>query len=412
MNERMETTHEVIKRKLIVFKRANSEKWQCRYKIKDEWIRCSTNEYTLESAIQSANMILIEAHVREKLNVAPVSKKFRDVARLAIQRIENEIAQKEGKAIYKDYTMIIKSYLLPVLGNMSVEQIKLKELEALEQFRIKRMGKVPKRSTMLNHNAALKRVFDEAVMHGYMTEAHCPVLVAKGAKCERRIEFSMEEIKKMLSGFDSWIEKGKTHSLQLRYLLKDYVITLLDTGARPGRELFELKWSNIKFANEHNLIFNIQMSKTGERRSIAREPTIQALRRIAKRNFDMTLEEILNANRQDNIFRYVEFCSKRNGKLNQIPKMVQPSSFFRMFVGYLKEMNLLVCPITLKSRSFYSIRHTYATFALTYDNVNIHTLAKQMGTSVVMIEKHYSHLDAVKAIEQLGGAKTLSLMSM
>ena len=68
--------------------------------------------------------------------------------------------------------------------------------------------------------------------------------------------------------------------------------------------------------------------------------------------------------------------------------------------------------MALKSRSFYSLRHTYATFALTYDNVNIHTLAKQMGTSVVMIEKHYSHLDAVKAIEQLGGAKTLSLMSM
>ncbi len=412
MRERIETTHEIIKRTLIVFKRANSDKWQCRYRIKDEWIRCSTNEYTLESAIQSANMILIEAHVREKLNVAPVSKKFRDVAKLAIQRIETEIAQKEGKAIYKDYTMIIKSYLLPVLGNISIEQIKLKELEALEKFRIKKMGKVPKRSTILNHNAALKRVFDEAVMHGYMTEAQRPMLVAKGAKCERRVEFSMEEIKIMLSGFDSWIEKAKTHSKQLRYLLKDYVITLLDTGARPGRELFELKWSNVKFANEHNLIFNIQMSKTGERRAIAREPTIQALRRIAQRNFDMTLEEMLNANKQEHIFRYTEFCSKRNGKLNQIPKMVKPSSFFRMFVGYLKEMNLLVCPITLKSRSFYSIRHTYATFALTYDNVNIHTLAKQMGTSVVMIEKHYSHLDAVKAIEQLGGAKTLSLMSM
>jgi integrase len=395
-----------------VFKRANSDKWQCRYRIKDEWIRCSTNEYTLESAIQSANMILIEAHVREKLNVAPVSKKFRDVAKLAIQRIETEIAQQEGKAIYKDYTMIIKSYLLPVLSNISIEQIKLKELEALEKFRIKKMGKVPKRSTILNHNAALKRVFDEAVIHGFMTEAQRPMLVAKGAKCERRVEFSMEEIKIMLSGFDSWIEKGKTHSIQLRYLLKDYVITLLDTGARPGRELFELKWSNVKFANEHNLIFNIQMSKTGERRAIAREPTIQALRRIAQRNFDMTLEEMLNANKQEHIFRYTEFCSKRNGKLNQIPKMVKPSSFFRMFVGYLKEMNLLVCPITLKSRSFYSIRHTYATFALTYDNVNIHTLAKQMGTSVVMIEKHYSHLDAVKAIEQLSGLATRKLMFM
>ena len=412
MRQRIETTHEIIKRTLIVFKRANSDKWQCRYRIKDEWIRCSTNEYTLESAIQSANMILIEAHVREKLNVAPVSKKFRDVAKLAIQRIETEIAQQEGKAIYKDYTMIIKSYLLPVLSNISIEQIKLKELEALEKFRIKKMGKVPKRSTILNHNAALKRVFDEAVMHGFMTEAQRPMLVAKGAKCERRVEFSMEEIKIMLSGFDSWIEKAKTHSKQLRYLLKDYVITLLDTGARPGRELFELKWSNVKFANEHNLIFNIQMSKTGERRAIAREPTIQALRRIAQRNFDMTLEEMLNANKQEHIFRYTEFCSKRNGKLNQIPKQIKPSSFFRMFVGYLKEMNLLVCPITLKSRSFYSIRHTYATFALTYDNVNIHTLAKQMGTSVVMIEKHYSHLDAVKAIEQLSGLATRKLMFM
>ena len=412
MRERIETTHEVIKRKLIVFKRANSDKWQCRYKIKDEWIRCSTNEYTLESAIQSANMILIEAHVRDKLNIAPVSKKFKDVAKLAMQRIENEIAQNEGKAIYKDYSMIIRSYLTPVLGNLSVEQIKLKELELLEKFRIKKMGKVPKRSTILNHNAALKRVFDEAVLHGYMTEAQRPVLVAKGAKCERRVEFSMEEIKKMMSGFDNWIQKAKTHSMQLRYLLKDYVIILLDTGARPGRELFELKWSNIKFANEHNLIFNIQKSKTGERRAIAREPTIQALRRIAERNFNTSLEDILNANKQDYIFRYIEFCSKRNGKLNQIPKMVKPSSFFRMFIGYLKEMKLLICPITLKPRSFYSIRHTYATFALTYDNVNIHTLAKQMGTSVVMIEKHYSHLDAVKAIEQLSGANTRRLIEL
>ena len=75
-------------------------------------------------------------------------------------------------------------------------------------------------------------------------------------------------------------------------------------------------------------------------------------------------------------------------------------------------INLLIDPLTRQSRTFYSLRHAYATFALTYDNINIHTLARQMGTSVVMIEKHYSHLDAVKAIEQLGGEKTLSLISM
>jgi integrase len=40
-------------------------------------------------------------------------------------------------------------------------------------------------------------------------------------------------------------------------------------------------------------------------------------------------------------------------------------------------------------RTLYSLRHTYATFALT-NRVDIHVLARQMGTSIGMIEKHYS----------------------
>jgi integrase len=56
------------------------------------------------------------------------------------------------------------------------------------------------------------------------------------------------------------------------------------------------------------------------------------------------------------------------------------------------------------------LRHTYATIALQIDNVEIHTLAVQMGTSVAMIEQHYSHLDAVKAVHQLRGQQSRQLM--
>jgi integrase len=42
-------------------------------------------------------------------------------------------------------------------------------------------------------------------------------------------------------------------------------------------------------------------------------------------------------------------------------------------------------------RTLYSLRHTYATFALT-NRVGIHVLARQMATSIGMLEKHYSHL--------------------
>ena len=40
----------------------------------------------------------------------------------------------------------------------------------------------------------------------------------------------------------------------------------------------------------------------------------------------------------------------------------------------------------------YSLRHTYATEALVKKKVDAHTLSKQMGTSINMIEQHYSHL--------------------
>ena len=53
-----------------------------------------------------------------------------------------------------------------------------------------------------------------------------------------------------------------------------------------------------------------------------------------------------------------------------------------------------------KTRTLYSLRHTYATFALA-EGVDIHTLARQMGTSVAMIERHYSKLTPMMSAEKL-----------
>ena len=51
-------------------------------------------------------------------------------------------------------------------------------------------------------------------------------------------------------------------------------------------------------------------------------------------------------------------------------------------------------------RTLYSLRHTYATLALA-KGVDIHTLARQMGTSVKMIENHYSKLTPMMSAEEL-----------
>jgi integrase len=53
------------------------------------------------------------------------------------------------------------------------------------------------------------------------------------------------------------------------------------------------------------------------------------------------------------------------------------------------------------NKTLYSLRHTYATFELLRGGTVIHTLSKQMGTSVRMLEAHYSKLTATMAAEKL-----------
>ena len=55
------------------------------------------------------------------------------------------------------------------------------------------------------------------------------------------------------------------------------------------------------------------------------------------------------------------------------------------------------------NRTLYSLRHTYAAFKILYAKLDLHRLAKQMSTSVGMLEKHYSHLDPIKAARDIIG---------
>jgi integrase len=128
--------------------------------------------------------------------------------------------------------------------------------------------------------------------------------------------------------------------------------------------------------------------KTGTRDIVGMGRTVEVLRSIAARQYPdrdqpllTPLIKIAKSNNNDRVF----IRSDEN---------IVFSSFQKMFENFLSDHSLLIDPRTNQHRVFYSLRHTYATFALTHDQVPIHTLAKQMGTSVLMIERHYSHLKA------------------
>jgi integrase len=433
MTEKNPTTHTLIDRQLNVYLRERSAIWQCAYQVDGKWQRTSTGQKELALAKKAAHEILIKANIRKQMNVAPITRYFKDIAKLAIERMDTELAAGQGKVIYVDYKIAINKYLIPSLGKYHVDNIDHKALAKLDEDRIKAMGKTPTRSTLVTHNAALNRVFDEAIIRGFMVESNRPKLQAKGQKSQRRPEFNLNEITALKGNFDAWIDNGRADSQALRALLRDYVNVLLDTGARPGDELLNLNWTNIELnmypvitptdqmdeegeridivnANR-TVIFSIESGKTGKRKAIGRLPSVKALNNIAQRNHGKTLKEMLDKGSQEPIFRYREYLNEAAMAVGKSAKLIAPTSFSKLFDSYLEDHNLLIDPITAQRRVLYSLRHTYATLALTHDKVAIHTLAKQMGTSVVMIEKHYSHLDAVKAVHQLRGEESRQLMA-
>lgn len=424
MAQQATTTHTVIDRKLVVYQRERSGVWQCRYKVDGVWQRASTQQTDLQAAKIRANELLIEAEIRKRSNLPVITRKFRDVAKLAVQRMEDELKNNAGKVTYKAYIAYIITYLIPAIGKRNIDRIDAQALDDVELFRIKQTNKPISQSTKLTQNAALNRVFDEAELRGFLTAVNRPKLDAKGIKSQRRAAFGLDEVKALRANFDDWVAHGRNNlSRELRVLLRDYCEVLLDTGARPGVELMNLQWKQVKYSHDPKVVETIideegeavdrfdvreavEMSvsgKTGRRTIIGTRNTVKALVAIARRNYPKADFPVINKLKNIATLKNDDYVFRLKSK-------VQPSSFTKLFNTYLKEQDLLIDPNTGQERVFYSLRHTYATLALTYDKIPIHTLAKQMGTSTLMIEKHYSHLQVVQAIEQLRREETRQLI--
>lgn len=431
MSAKLETTHVVSENEIIVYRRERSEIWQCRYKVGGVWQRASTKERKLKDAKEVAKTLRIRAEIRKHDNLPVITRKFRDVAKLAVQRMQQKTANGDGKVSFKDYIRIITDYLIPILGNRLITNIDNAALDHLDAERIKMMERAPSKSTLLSQNAALNLVFDEAVLRNFLTELNRPKLEAKGKKSTRHPAFELNELQAVLNNFEEWIERARNdHSKEMRQIMRDYVEMLVDTGARPGKELMNVKWKQIKFSmdpieiktgqilvdeegpDEEIVLTDLRRivemtvsGKTGARQIIGRSPTVKVLERIARRVYGVKnsvsdpFKDVITPNNDDYVLR------------TKTKKQDVSTAFQHMLERYLEEHNLLYDPMTETNRVFYSFRHTYATLALTHDKVPIHTLAKQMGTSVLMIERHYSHLKVIQAVEQLSGAETRKRIS-
>ena len=399
MPQKADSTVHILEGKATLFRRTESDVWHVRYKAHGKWERMTTKCANLKQAKQAGTDIVMNAMFRVQNNLPIVSKRFTAVAKLAIARMNELSAAQKGKATFKTYIQALQKYFIPLIGNHNIDKIDNAVLTKFDRERIELMGKVPSASVLNNHNSALNRVFDEALERGYMTKFQVPMLRNDGIKTQRRPDFTKEDYVAIYRGMRKWIKEArKGHETELRAVLREYVLVLANTGIRAGTEAMNLKWQHLFYFEQDKrtyLALNVN-GKTGSREVIARQNTFKYLDRLRK----------LNPNWQDGTFE--DFLNKKHDAyVFRIDGKDMTTTFGRMFKRFLKKQELQKDPRTGKERTLYSLRHYYATMALTYERLTIDTLAKVLGTSMQMIAEHYDHVLLRKKALAIAGGKRL-----
>ena len=388
----------VVKPELIrLVRRDDSKKWQAHYKLDNlkTWFRRSTDTADVKEAARIAERMWMKATFDLEEGRPVISKKFKPVAEIVLRRMEAEISAGTAKPSFRDYVSAIKIYLIPFYGAYNVDGIKPSVISDFHVWRREKVGRELSGSAQNNHNAALNLIFDEAIERGYMTAYERPLTKNTGVESDRRAEFSHEELEAMMKYAAKFIDDGRTARTRIiRELLAIYVPFMAATGMRPGTEAEYLEWRHIDVEirdGQPILHFRLQRGKRGARNFVAHNSCwllLERLRQLSPDLAGMTLEEVLKKKIPKLLFRLSD------GSV--------PDNWNKPFRQWLEDSELLNCPVTGKERSLYSLRHYYATQRL-LEGIPIHDLAEQMGTSVLMITKHYSHLTPLMKAKQFAG---------
>ena len=155
MPQKAPHTVHILEGKATLYKRATTPQWFVRYKVGGKWLRSTTKKSTLEEAKQAAVDIVTNAWFREKNDLPIVNKRFKHVANLAIKRMDDLLANGQGKVTYKHYTQAINKYLIKFLGNHNIGKIDYALLSKFSIWREQQMRTKPSQSCINTHNSAL-----------------------------------------------------------------------------------------------------------------------------------------------------------------------------------------------------------------------------------------------------------------
>jgi integrase len=228
-----------------------------------------------------------------------------------------------------------------------------------------------------------KMVLRYAMSQGYFGNKSLPKYSFTPKVNRVRPDFTISAFELLKSALISWIDKADSARKKApRQLLHDYVLTLALSGMRIG-EANNLKVGDVQPIRDDLGRENVQFRVRGKTGARVVVPHIDA-----KKVIDDLLVRRGNPDANEWLFAMAD-----GGKILNL---------WLQFDILLKTFSLSYNAAGVR-HSLYSLRHFYAVRAITRD-IDVYTIARNMGTSVQMIEMYYGrHATTTSRATRLGG---------
>jgi integrase len=240
----------------------------------------------------------------------------------------------------------------------------------------------------------IKTIVKWWVANSYMPSI--PVMPVFQAEQNRRPHFSDSDWAKVEAAMPRFAEAEGVATRRDRFMLIHWMMVLYHTGLRMG-EARGIRWEDIRAITDPdnprtiNVALNVA-GKTGKRTTVASSGEVRgnfaALLELRRGDLQNPAADIYLHN--DVPASSLVFCHPNGRPIG---------SFKKSFLALLKMAGVTHSPDGVV-RTPYSLRHTYATERLNAGVQEYH-LAKNMGTSVAMLEQHYGHTSTIGNVREL-----------
>lgn len=291
----------------------------------------------------------------------------------------------------------IDSYALEFFGFKRIDLIREADFTEYWAWRRENFSKKPPtNSTLRRERTSIMPVFKFALSKGYISKL--PETNTPKAKTNRRPTFSKKEWVKIQEASRVWIKAAdELATTRDRYYAQKCFLLLAYTGLRIG-ELRGMRWTDLTTIRDKDeegnpteyLLGYVAKGKTG-----SREVTFQPGAEVIVKQLYKYRERELEAQHPD----------QPNIEVDVLEPMLchpdgQPIKEYKHSFKSLLDFAKVPIELDGRPRTIYSIRHYYATQRLR-EETNPLLLARQMGTSVEMLEKHYVQTTTAEVAAQV-----------